>query len=33
LRFTFTRNSLEPDRPAFTKIRTLAPLVNPSNGA
>jgi hypothetical protein len=29
LRFTFTKNSLEPDRPAFTKIRTLAPLVTP----
>jgi hypothetical protein len=27
LRFTLTRNSLEPDRPAFTRIRTIAPLV------
>lgn len=33
LRFTFTRNSLEPDRPAFTKIRTLAPLVKPPHAA
>ncbi len=33
LRFTFTRNGLEPDRPAFTKIRTLAPLLNPLHAA
>jgi hypothetical protein len=33
LRFTYTRNSLVPDQPAFTKLRTLSPLVNPTAAA